>query len=146
MLQAFRLDNSFTTRIPVEVVPNFNFNLYPTSSGGSSIQLNYTPNEGYGTIKLWPTPDTSAATYSTITIIYQAPFEYFTAASETLDFPEEWYLPFIYQLAVLLAPEVGMSLPDRQVLKAEADQYLMEILSMGGEDGSLFIQPHRVDQ
>lgn len=143
ILQAYRQDSGSTTKINMQVIPNFNYNLYPTSSGGNPIQLTYQPLINYGEISVWPTPD-ATATSSTITIIYQAPFEYFNSATDTMAFPEEWYLPVVYNLAVLLAPEWGIPLADRQQLMKEANFYLEEVKSMGYEDGSLFLQPRKV--
>ena len=140
ILQAFRQDYGSTTKINMEVIGNFNYNIYPTSTGGTPIQLTYQPKVNFGTIGVWPIPDATGAT-ATVTIVYQAPYEYFNASTDTLDFPEEWYLPIIYGLATILAPEWGIPLADRQVLKAEAREYEMEAKSMGQEDGSMFIQP-----
>ena len=142
VLQAYRQDSSNTTKIYMEVIPNFNYNLYPTTSGGTPIQLSYQPFINYGEIRLWPVPD-STATSSTITIVYQAPFEYFNASTDTLSFPEEWYLAVIYKLAVLLAPEWGIPLADRQDLKKEAAEYIEMAKEVGYEDGSLFVQPNK---
>lgn len=142
MLQAFRQDSGNTTKIQMEVVPNYNFNLFPTSSGGMPIQLTYQPKVNFGTISLWPTPDATAVT-STVTIVYQRPTEYMGGLNDTLDMPEEWYNAIIYNLAVLLAPEWGIPLPDRQVLKKEADEYLKLALENGQEDASFYFQVDR---
>lgn len=141
MLQAWRQDNGSTTRIPMEIVPNFNFNLFPISSGGSPVQLTYQPKINYGEIQVWPTPDTAAAANSVVYIVYQTPFQYFNTGSDTADFPEEWYLPLIYNLAMLLGPEWGIPLPDRQTIERQAKEFLDEVLQMGGEDGSFFFAP-----
>ena len=102
LLQAYRQDSGSTTKINMDIIPNFNFNMYPTSSGGTPIQVNYQPLSNYGKINVWPTPD-STATSSTITLIYQAPFEYFNSSTDTMDFPEEWYMAIVYNLAVALS-------------------------------------------
>ena len=143
LLQAYRQDSGSTTKIYMEIIPNFNYNLYPTSSGGIPIQISYQPLVNYGELKVWPTPD-ATATGTTITIVYQAPFEYFNSSTDTMAFPEEWYMPMVYNLAVALAPEWGVPLADRNVLMKEAQLYLEQTKSMGYEDGSLFIQPKHV--
>lgn len=143
ILQAWRNDTGNNTRIPVEIVPNFNFNLAPSSSGGSPIQLTYQPKVNFGTIQVWPTPDATVAAASTITIVYQRPTEYVSASTNTMDFPEEWYGAIIYSLAVRLAPEWGIPLPDRQMLKKEADEYLQNALANGTEEASFFFQIER---
>lgn len=142
VLQAYRQDSTSATKIYMEVISNFNFNLYPTNSGGTPIQLNYQPFINYGEINLWPVPD-SSATNSTVTIVYQSPFQYFDSSTDTMDFPEEWYNALVYNLALNLAPEWAIPLEDRKMLKAEAQEHLQNALSNGTEDGSLFVQPQR---
>ena len=142
ILQAYRQDSGSTTKSNVQVIPNYNINLYPTSSGGIPIQLSYQPFINYGTITVWPVPDSTAAT-STITVIYQAPFEYFDTYTDTMAFPEEWYNAMVYNLASNLAPEWTIPLEDRQHLAKEADNHLKMARDFNYEDGSLFLQPRR---
>lgn len=144
MLQAYRTDSGSTNRVPIEIVPNYNFNMFPANSGGAPVQLNYQPLNNYGVVKLWPVPDTTA-TGATITLIYTRPFEYFNNSADTMDLPEEWYLPVIYGLAKLLAPEWSIPLEDRRALSAEAKEYLDTVLSNGTEDGSFYFQVHRIE-
>lgn len=142
MLEAWRQDSSTSSRIPMDIIANANFNLLPSNSSGTPIQLTYQPKNNYGVLKLWPTPD-SGATSATIYLVYQAPFEYFSASTETMDFPEEWYNALVYGLAVRMAPEWGVPLNDRQLLMKESEMFLQRVLSFGEEDGSLFFQPAR---
>lgn len=142
VLQAYRTEAS-STKIPIEIKALEDFNKLPiTASGNSPIILHYSPAVNYGTLKLWPTP--SSTNTAQITIVYQRPFEYFTSATDTMGFPEEMYLPITYKLAVLLAPEWGIPLADRNILRAEANEYMEDALSMEGEDGSFFITPDRI--
>lgn len=143
MLQAYRLDNSGGTKIPMEIQSDFNFNLYPTGSSGAPIQLTYQPKVNVGVIQLWPTPDATATANSTITIVYTRPTEYVSTSTDTLDVPEEWYNAIIYNLAVRLAPEWGIPLPDRQMLAREAKDILDRAVESGYEDASLFFQPFK---
>lgn len=143
ILQAYRVDSGNTTRIPIEIQPDFNFNLYPSSSGGRPIQLSYQPKINLGTIKIWPVPDADAVSNSTVTIVYQRPTEYMNTSTDTLDMPEEWYNAIIYGLAQRLAPEWGIPLPDRQMLGGEAKMMLDRVLENGTEDGSMYFQPYR---
>ena len=140
LLQAYRLDSS-NAKVPMELVAREDFNILPRNSNGIPIKVNYQPFINYGTISIWPTPDSTNT--ATITLVYQRPFQYFTAGTETMDFPEEWYNAIIYKTAVLLAPEWGIPLQDRQMLMTEAKQYIDDALENGQEDASLFIQPQR---
>ena len=139
LLQAFRTETG--AKIPLEIVAREDFNILPTSSNGSPIKINYQSFVNYGTINLWPTP-TSTNT-ATITLVYQRPYQYFTTSTETADFPEEWYNAIIYHLAVRLAPEWGVPLPDRQMLLQEAKMYTEDAAMVGQEDGSFFVMPER---
>ena len=139
LLQAFRTDTG--AKIPLEIVAREDFNILPTSSNGSPIKINYQPFVNYGTISLWPTP--ASTNTATITLVYQRPYQYFTASTETMDFPEEWYNAIIYHLAVRLAPEWGVPLPDRQMLMQEAKMYTEDAAMVGQEDGSFFVMPER---
>lgn len=144
MIEAYSIPTNGNSRIPITIVSNQEYNILPTgSSSGQPIQLSYQPNINYGTIKIWPTPDSTVVSAYTVKLVYQRPFEYFSTANDTMDFPEEWYLPIIYKLAVLLAPEWGIPLEDRRELKAEAKEYLEMIDSFGEEDASFFMQPDR---
>jgi hypothetical protein len=128
------------TNYNMDLIAEYNYNLLPTNAQGKPIQLTYQPGNNIGVIGIWPTP-TSSETSDTITIVYQRPFEYMTATSDTLDMPEEWYTPIVYGLATRLAPEWGIGLPDRQTLAKESEMYLQRVLVMGFEDASLTFQP-----
>jgi hypothetical protein len=125
----------------MEIESRENFNIFPGNSTGSPLKVNYQPFINYGVVSFWPTPTSSNT--ATVTLVYQRPFQYFTASTETMDFPEEWYSAIIYHLAVRLAPEWGVPLPDRQMLMQEAKTYTEDALMVGQEDASLFIQPMR---
>lgn len=140
LLQAYRL-SSDGTRIDMDIESSYNFNQLPTNSGGIPIKVTYHPQVNIATLRMWPTPD-STITGTTVTLIYQRPFQYFISSTDTADFPEEWYLPLVYKTAVILAPEWGVPIGDRNMLMGEANSYVDEALSMGTEDASLFVQPY----
>jgi len=139
LLQAIRTENN--AKIPMEVISRQEYNQLPTSNSDSPLKVNYQPFINYGTISFWPTPTSSNT--ATVTLVYQRPFQYFTSSAETMDFPEEWYSALIYNLAVRLAPEWGVPLPDRQLLMQEAKMYTEDALMVGQEDASFFISPDR---
>lgn len=143
LLQSIRRDATSGAPINMDIVPNYNFQILPTQPSGPPIQVSYQPFINSGVLSVWPTPDTFAQTNTTITLTYQVPFQYFDAATDTLDMPEEWYLPIIYNLALVLAPEWGVPLADRGDLKQQAKAYMDAALENGQEDGSVFIQPNK---
>jgi hypothetical protein len=138
LLQAVRTENN--NKLGMQIEARENFSILPTSVG-TPLKVNYRPGINTGTLSFWPAPDTTNTT--TVTLIYQRPFEYFTTGTETLDFPEEWYNAIIYRVATLIAPEWGTPLQDRQMLAAEARQYKDAALEVGTEDGSFYFSPNR---
>lgn len=143
LLQAVRLDSNASTRIPMEIISDFNYNILPASTSGVPIQLTYQQKMNQGTIQVWPTPDSYSQSYVTIQLTYLRPIEYFSASTDTADFPEEWVSAIIYNLAVRMAPEYGVPLPDRSLLIKEAEAYLQIAEDNSFEDASLFFQPSR---
>jgi len=138
--QLYRITSG--TKIDMEIESFYNFNQLPINSSGIPIKGTYHPQNNLGILRLWPIPDSTASS-STFTLVYQQPFQYFINSTDTMDMPEEWYVPLVYKLAVLMAPEWGVPLGDRNSLKEEAEMYLQTVLSMGGEDASMFIQPYK---
>lgn len=117
------------------------YRMSPSQTSGIPIKLYYQPLVGYGTITVWPTPDTNAAADYQIRIIYTRPFEDFTAAGETMDLPKEWHAALIYTTAVLLAPEYGLPLADRNDLRSQAKQYQEIAESFGADNSSVYFVP-----
>lgn len=125
--------------IEVRPVAYNDFRLLNTESTGVPSQFSYQPKINLGVLSLWPMPDSTAASTYTLQLTYQRPFEGFSAAGETPDFPQEWQKALIYNLAVDLSPEFGVPLDDRRELKKEAKAALED--AMEGEDASLLFQP-----
>jgi hypothetical protein len=127
---------------PMNVYNQYDFNELPQGSNysGTPINFYYQPLRTSGVIKLWPTPDDST---TSITFHYQSPYEDMDAAANDFDFPSEWIQPLIYALAWSLSPEYGIPISDRVQLQKEAMYWHDYVLSMGSEEGSIFLQPNR---
>lgn len=119
------------------------FNLLNQSSTGKPTQYTYQPFVNSGVLKVWPTPDSTSASAGMMELTYTKPVDGFTSASETPDFPQEWQLPLIYGLAVLLAPEYGVPLNDRSDLRKEKEMYLDLAKDYNYENASVFLQIDR---
>jgi len=117
------------------------YRMSPGQSSGVPIKLYYQPFVGYGTITIWPTPDATIASDYEIRIIYTRPFEDFTTTGETMDLPKEWHQAIIYKLADALAPEFGLPLPDRNMLKKEAKEHVEAAESFGMDNTSVYFVP-----
>ena len=139
--QAVLIDTS-GTRIDLRIESVYEYNKYPTnSSGGVPVYVVYQPKINVGELRFWPTPDTATASTKTVKLVYQRPFEDFTASGETADFPKEWHQTLIYKLAVALAPEYSVPLSDRQLLLQEAAAHEAIVTSFGGDDASIYFSP-----
>ena len=123
----------------------YDFNNLPSVSVGVPVHWRYQPALEGGVVSIWP-PTSDALTISTkrIDIVYQKEFDGFTASGETPDFPAYWTAALIYRTAVMLAPENGVPIQDRQDLKQEAAAYWRAASDYGDEDGSFNIQPDKV--
>lgn len=122
----------------------YDFNRLPYGQTGTPVHYMYQPSISGGTVSIWPTySDSGTISSKTIRIYYQKKFDGFTASTETLDMPSYWMLPIIYKTATILAPEHGVPLNDRSMLKKEADEMWKQAKDYTDEDGSLYIRPSR---
>lgn len=139
VIQGYRIEQSGAVNVPLLVYNHYDYNLLPVNaSSGEPVNLFYQPLSTYGTLKLWPTPIDAT---TTITIVYQRPFEDMNASTDDFDFPSYWTEALIYGLAWRLAPEYGIPIQDRQVLAKEAEFFHAQALSFGTEEGSLTLMP-----
>jgi hypothetical protein len=138
VLQAYR-NQSSGVNVPMNIYTNYNYNLLPlTTSSGVPINLYYQPQATLGTVNLWPIPNDST---TTITLVYQRPFEDMTTSADDFDFPSYWTEAMIYGLAWRLGGEYGIPIQDRSVLSKEAEFFHQQALSFGQEEGSVYMQP-----
>lgn len=121
----------------------YDFNNLPQGdlNPGTAVHYTYQPGIENGTLSLWPTPDAGMVAGNRVEVVKQKEFDGFFSALETPDFPPYYSDALIYNLAVRLAPEYGLPIQDRQLLKAEAKEYTDMAFDAGDEDGSLYFQP-----
>ena len=131
------------TRFPITVITYDQYNrLGSPTSPGVSTQVYYDPRrDGYGDLYVYPR---FLSGDRLIQIRYHRPYEDFDTATDEPDFPQEWYLPLMMELAAFLGPKAGLSLDERKSLFAEAAAYRQMALENGTEEGSFFIQPERM--
>ncbi len=82
-----------------------------------------------------------ATTDEIFSITFHRPFEDFDASSDTPDFPQEWYLALMLELAVLLGPKAGLSIEERKSNIMLSQYYTGLALSNGTPEQSFYIQP-----
>jgi hypothetical protein len=139
VIQAYRIENTGAMNIPLNVYNHYDYNLLPqNATSGEPVNIFYQPLSTYGVIELWPTP---ADSNTTITLVYQRPFEDMNSSSDNLDFPSYWTEAVIFGLAWRLSYEYGTPIMDRQELQKAAEFFHTQALSFGTEEGSLFFQP-----
>jgi len=139
VVQGYRIETSGASNIPLNVYNHYDYNLLPVNAtAGEPVNMFYQPFSTYGVIKLWPTPIDAT---TTITIVYQRPFEDMVTSTDDFDFPSYWTEALIYGLAWRLSGEYGLPIMDRQNLQKEAEFFHQQALSFGTEEGSLYFQP-----
>jgi len=142
IIQAWIRETSSGLDTPLKMETLYDYNrLSNKSSTGRPIQLTYHPQRTFGDIYIYPTPDATIAAAFDVFIRYQAPYEDFDAAGNEPDFPQEWFQALIYGLAYVLAPEYGIPIQERNVLREDMLMFKAEALSGSSEEGSMFIQP-----
>ena len=133
----------FASKIDTNEMSFADFSMLPASTG-TPVNYTYQPKVNLGVLSVWPTPDSSVPAGTRLQILYQAPFEYFSAGTDTPDFPEEWNNALIYNLAMLLADEANVPLQKKQWMEKQADKHLATALAGGAEEASMFFQPDSI--
>lgn len=140
-LQAWNRQTASQVDIPMRMISRQEYNILGNkSTTGNPIQLFFNPDLSSTEIKLFPTPDATAAAQNVIYVVAQVPYQDFDSATDTPDFPQEWYEAIKYGLAVRLAGEYNIDIETRKTLVAEAAAIKNEALSFGTEENSLYFQ------
>lgn len=111
---------------------------YPNkSAAGIPTSYFFNTNLNNSSIYLWPVCDDMTVQ---IKFRYAKQIADFDSATDTPDFPQEWYLALVMNLALLLARSYGRSdlIPS---LAQEAEIYLNDILDWDTEHSSVSISP-----
>lgn len=139
--QAYTIQGTTTTSqsdIPVELITGEEYlKLSNKSSEGYPLYLNYEPTMT-GTVRFWPRFSNGERV---IVIRYHRTLEDFDATGDTPDFPQEWNLPLIYELAVALAPTYNVEVTKLSTLRKERDKWVSEVSENDYEEGSIYFQP-----
>lgn len=140
ILQAIKVPANTGNNTPLNIYTRYDFNDLPQGSNFSGVPVDfyYQPGRTAGVIRLWPTP---ADNLTQITFHFHSPYEDMVSGANEFDFPSSWMTPIIYMLAWMLAPEYGIPPLDRAQLQKEAEYWHQFALSMGPEEGSLYLKP-----
>lgn len=108
------------------------------SATGQVNQCFYQPTLVNGTLFVWPTGGVDK-----LMLISQPLVDDFDSASNNPQFPIEWSNAIIWNLAAELAPEYGLPLKERMLLKAEAREKLETVLDYDVENASVIFGRER---
>src|SRR5260221_1172380 len=78
-----------------------------------------------------------------VEVTYHRPFEDFDSSSDNIDFPQEFYLPLMLELAAILGPKAQVPIEERRSLFTEAKMYREEALETITPEGSFRIIPDK---
>lgn len=109
------------------------FTLSDKDTQGTPVNFYYDPQLVNTEVSVWPTAGNIFAGNSVLIANIKKPFDDMDTATDTLEFPQEWFEAIVYGLAERLAPMIGYPIPDRQLLKMEAKEYLELALSFDNE-------------
>jgi len=109
------------------------FTLSDKDTEGTPVNFYYDPQLTSSKLSVWPTASDIFSRDSVLIANIKKPFDNLDSATDDFEFPQEWYEAIVYGLAERLAPMIGYPIPDRQLLKAEAREYLDLALSFDHE-------------
>lgn len=133
---ARRRQYSSNTDIPILTNNREQYFALPTKNAVGAInQYYYDPQLNNGVVYLWPTTNDVRDQFR---FTYHRPIFNFDTIANTQDFPDEWCVALVFNLAVELAPEYGIDPSDKLLLEATDTKNAL----MGFDtDVSIFIQP-----
>lgn len=111
---------------------------------GQPTQFYVDKQSTYTNLYVWPAPSTPMYR---LELTYRRIIQDFTNASDTADFPQEWLMCLIYQLALNVAPKYGKEMKCGQAsiqganIRDLANQYFSDMLDMSKEKASVKLSP-----
>jgi len=143
LLQAVSYDSSNSNSLSMTILPQYDYTELSTSNSttGTPVNVYYRPLNGTGQLNVWPAPTGAIKGSGRIVITYQRTQQDAGISSDTLDFPTYWIECIISCLAWRLAPEYGVPVSERSMLKQDYDFLHNQALGFGTEEGSFKFQP-----
>lgn len=138
-IQAWNRTTSSSIDVPMRLITKQEYNLLGNKTSlGTPIQLYLNPNLDDATVSVFPTPDSSSEATQVLYLVAQRPFQDFDSATDTPDFPQEWYEAVKYGLAVRLAGEYNIDIETRKMIQMEASAAKQIALGFSNEEGSVY--------
>lgn len=134
LLEVYRREYDTVVDVPVNRLSRTDFfTLSDKDSAGTIVNFYYDPQLTDSVLHVWPVADSNFANNYTLELLIKKPFDDMDNATDSFEFPQEWYEAIVYGLATRLAPMIGYPMPDRQMLKMEAQEYFELALSSDHE-------------
>ena len=138
ILEVYRREYDEDVDVPVIRLSRSDyFTLSDKDATGTIVNYYYDPQLTDGVMYVWPVANSNFANKYTLEILHKKPFDDMDSATDTFEFPQEWYEALVYGLAVRIAPMIGYPIPDRQLLKMEASEFFDLAVTFGGEHTSV---------
>jgi len=131
------------TDIPINVISRQEYvDLSKKTESGRVNQLYFDPQVTTANINVWPVPDDSY-TNDRIHLYVTRPYEDFDGVPNESepDFPQEWYLPLCWGLAVIIAPKYGVTTNKYSELVQISSSLKQQCDDWSAEKESLFLLP-----
>lgn len=137
-----RLVYAAGNQIQLQPLSRQEYNLlgFPSSTGTPNSYY-YDPQLTNGNVYLYLTPDTNQST-NTVHLTAQRPIADALNSTDSLDFPIEWNLTLVNNLAARMCLDFGV--PERKtvLLTQLAEKHLQDMLDFDQENTSTFFQPN----
>ena len=131
------------TDIPINIISREEYtSLSSKYENGRVNQMFFNPGVDTSLINVWPVPNdsnTNERIYAYVTRLY----EDFDAAGNNPDYPQEWYLPLAWNLAVSIAPKYGVSGTRLTELATLGGAMKRNVDSWSVEQTSIYLKPAR---
>lgn len=135
---AFRRDTLTNTDTPMATLSNSDYyNLPVKGSLGTPLEFYYDCQVSNGDLLVWPTPN-SVTTIMGFT--YDKRINDLNFSTDTPDFPNEWLMSLVYNLAVYLAPIYGKYI-ELNYVQPLAKALLEEVKSFDQEEANIVLKP-----
>jgi hypothetical protein len=125
---------------PIEIITSHEYmELSIKSTESYPIKLYYDPQIDPGIVNFWPRFSNGDRI---VVMQVVRPLGDFDATGDNPDFPQEWNLPLILELACLLAPDYGLEPVAQGLLRKQADKWIDMVSQNDYEEGTIQFTPN----
>lgn len=144
MIQAFLRNLSVNPPIdlPMSIISEQEYNILGSKfSGGQVNSVFFKPYREYGQVKVFLTPNQYTSSNYELHMNVQRPIYDMNKATETFDFPQEWYQALRWGLAAELVADYGIMDQRGAMIIQRAEMYKDRMAAWDTEYASTFFQP-----